>query len=306
MSFAETSMAEQGKQPYKYGGKELDMMNGLNIYDNLARLYDPAIGRTLTPDPLCENYYSISPYAWCGNNPVNAVDADGLATYFLYGDGRMLLAKADQTDEERKKPDIIYAAKTGEKNTTTVDWNKSVNVTDKSLLPQLAGMEKTSASAETSNSSDAFNVFKFAADNSNVEWSLSGFKDEGKTKFYINTQQSETYSETGESNGVFKAKDMLFNVHSHSKPNGTKGGSGYNYGGYDIKTGKAYLTGYYDDTDASMSNNLYNSTSKVMPLYVYHRYSQGLYKYTPWSSAERSWLNIKTGTRLKNIIYPNR
>ncbi len=30
-------------------------------------------------DPLCEKYYSISPYAWCGNNAVNRVDPDGRA-----------------------------------------------------------------------------------------------------------------------------------------------------------------------------------------------------------------------------------
>lgn|GEM_PF-4511089 len=28
-------------------------------------------------DPHAENNYSISPYAYCGNNPVNAIDADG-------------------------------------------------------------------------------------------------------------------------------------------------------------------------------------------------------------------------------------
>ena len=79
MPFAETSVSEQGTQPYKYNGKELDQMNGLNLYDNLARLYDPAIGRTLTPDPLCEKYYSVSPYSWCANNPIRFVDPTGLA-----------------------------------------------------------------------------------------------------------------------------------------------------------------------------------------------------------------------------------
>ena len=28
-------------------------------------------------DPLAEKYYSISPYAWCGGNPVKNVDPDG-------------------------------------------------------------------------------------------------------------------------------------------------------------------------------------------------------------------------------------
>ena len=31
----------------------------------------------LTPDPLGENYYDISPYAYCAGDPVNLVDPDG-------------------------------------------------------------------------------------------------------------------------------------------------------------------------------------------------------------------------------------
>ena len=28
-------------------------------------------------DPLAEKYYGVSPYAYCGNNPVRYVDPDG-------------------------------------------------------------------------------------------------------------------------------------------------------------------------------------------------------------------------------------
>ncbi len=53
-------------------------MHGLDEYDSEARWYYPAIMRTTTIDPLAEKYYSISPYAWCGNNPVMNVDPDGM------------------------------------------------------------------------------------------------------------------------------------------------------------------------------------------------------------------------------------
>jgi RHS repeat-associated protein len=65
------------KQPYKFGGKELDEMHGLNWYDFSARFYDPLRGGFPTMDPLCEKYYWISPYAYCLNNPVKYVDPDG-------------------------------------------------------------------------------------------------------------------------------------------------------------------------------------------------------------------------------------
>lgn len=66
-------------QAYKYNNKELIAQFGLNEYDSEARYYYPAIGRTTTMDPLAEDYYHISPYAWCGNNWVNVIDLSGEA-----------------------------------------------------------------------------------------------------------------------------------------------------------------------------------------------------------------------------------
>ena len=64
-------------QPYKYNGKELDRMHGLDTYDYGARQYDPVLGRWDRMDPLSEKYYDVSPYAYCENNPVRYNDPDG-------------------------------------------------------------------------------------------------------------------------------------------------------------------------------------------------------------------------------------
>ena len=40
-------------------------------------MYDFAVGRWLSPDPLAEKYYGISPYVFCGNNPLRYIDPDG-------------------------------------------------------------------------------------------------------------------------------------------------------------------------------------------------------------------------------------
>ena len=69
------------EQPYKYGGKEFVEMHGLDEYDSHARWYYPALARTTTMDPHSEDYYPISPYAWCGNNFVNATDPTGMDWY---------------------------------------------------------------------------------------------------------------------------------------------------------------------------------------------------------------------------------
>ena len=64
-------------QDRKYSGKPFDRRHGLDLYDYGARRYDPALARWTSPDPLCEYYYNISPYAFCHDNPVNYIDLDG-------------------------------------------------------------------------------------------------------------------------------------------------------------------------------------------------------------------------------------
>ena len=70
--------ADSNVQPYRYNGKELDKMHGLKWYDYGARMYDPVLLTWNSIDPLCEKYYSVSPYVYCMGNPVKFVDEHGL------------------------------------------------------------------------------------------------------------------------------------------------------------------------------------------------------------------------------------
>ncbi len=79
------TFASSNVQPYKYNGKELDTKNGLNWYDYGARHYDAALGRWLVVDPLAEKYYSISPYVYCNNNSIGAIDFEGKLIIFING-----------------------------------------------------------------------------------------------------------------------------------------------------------------------------------------------------------------------------
>ena len=68
---------ERERQPYMFGGKELVSMHGLNEYDFTGRWQYSIIPSFTSMDPLCEKYYSVSPYVYCLNNPLKYVDPDG-------------------------------------------------------------------------------------------------------------------------------------------------------------------------------------------------------------------------------------
>jgi RHS repeat-associated protein len=60
-----------------YTGKEAQTPDFSTGYTDFgARQYSPTLRRWMTPDPLSEKYYGISPYAFCNNNSVNYVDPD--------------------------------------------------------------------------------------------------------------------------------------------------------------------------------------------------------------------------------------
>ena len=77
-------------QQYKYNGKELDRVAGLNTYDYGARQYFSALPVWDRVDPECEKYYNISPYAYCANNPIILKDYKGEKSYML-GEHQYLL-----------------------------------------------------------------------------------------------------------------------------------------------------------------------------------------------------------------------
>lgn len=66
------------KNKYLYSGKEMqDGMLGGNMlgwYDFGARMYNPTLGRWFCQDPALQ---LMSPYGFCGNNPIAYVDDDG-------------------------------------------------------------------------------------------------------------------------------------------------------------------------------------------------------------------------------------
>jgi len=188
-----------GVQPYKYNGKELDRMHGLDLYDYGARHYDAALGRWLTIDPMAEKYYSISPYIYVANNPINIIDPDGKKlvylirakdgtvirlTYskgnFFYNDGRVYSASSKNYDTNA--------------NTLLNQYRKILDSGDKTLINQLQQLEKSENihyMEKVAKEGRGSNVRKYF----DGSWTLWDFSE--KAKFNFEKIEGIPYSEYG-------------------------------------------------------------------------------------------------------------
>lgn len=64
---------------FLYNGKELQSDLDLDWYDYGARMYDAAIGRWHSVDPLAEKFESWTPYKYGLDNPIRFIDMYGLS-----------------------------------------------------------------------------------------------------------------------------------------------------------------------------------------------------------------------------------
>lgn len=69
-----------GAYRYGFNGQENDneISGAGNQYDYGFRIYNPRLGRFLSVDPLTKGYPWYTPYQFAGNNPIEAIDLDGL------------------------------------------------------------------------------------------------------------------------------------------------------------------------------------------------------------------------------------
>lgn len=77
-----------GLHRYGFNGKENDRVSWSStqlVQDYGFRLYNPAIGKFLSVDPITAQYPELTPYQFASNTPIMAIDLDGLEGQFFYG-----------------------------------------------------------------------------------------------------------------------------------------------------------------------------------------------------------------------------
>ncbi len=98
-------------------GKELVMRNHLEYYDFGARMYDPRIGRWISPDPLSEKFKSYTSFKFNKLNPLNHIDPNGLAEYHFSENENDLKFKEFMAEAERERIRDTY------RNTGFMDYS---------------------------------------------------------------------------------------------------------------------------------------------------------------------------------------
>jgi hypothetical protein len=137
--------------------------------------------RWLSPDPLAEKYPEYSPYVFCVNNPIRIIDPDGMDIWEINKQGQINWI-------EESKTHVLYALDDKGKRT-----DNSITVNDRGILDQLTTDRNSQfnyAEVGKGGANDVFNVFKFAADNTNVEWVVHKYENDGE-KYTIGTMHHD-------------------------------------------------------------------------------------------------------------------
>ena len=260
-------------QNYKYNGKELNCMHGLDWYDYGARMYDAALGRWHVGDSSSEKYYEISPFVYCKNNPILRVDIDGKDDYVVNQNGFVYHYKATKYEDEG---DRVYYFN-GSNKPKQVNGEPIV-IMDNKLMPDMVRNQSReggiSTYGKTNSIRDATNLFKFAADNSIVEWKLDVYKDgdDGPTAIIVTDHREGTVE-----NGKYAKRKAGVNgrkiIDIHSHPSDESQGA--------------------SDADISSINSENNA--------VYLKRNQTLHDYTPKSSNVTT-IHINTAEDLQKYI----
>jgi RHS repeat-associated protein len=212
MPFGETFVEQRAitsyYTPYTFSAKERDTETGYSYFG--ARYYDADISIWLSVDPMADKYPYQSGYCYVGWRPIMVVDPNGEDEWEVTFTGRVKWVKESETHT------LYVLNRKGERT------GESLTLNDRSIFDQLVKGGKVSKAVGDEKTQDAMmKTFRFLADNTDVEWALHRFKEDGKNKFALGSNHSlpadlggGQTSPGAESMGHSSASVIAF-VHSH-------------------------------------------------------------------------------------------
>ena len=229
---------------FDFNTKKNDNESGCHYYDFG---YSDLMTGWLSVDPMANKYPSLSPYAYCGWNPIRLVDPNGEDVWEVDNNGYVKRTNGEGgINQQTVKFSNGTTKKFNGKNYHTI--MSDLSNTDEKGISRTMGNE---------NMQDAMaDVFLTMADNTNVEWRMDRYKD---NSYALGTwhKADKSPNSTSLSGGKFNDHDLIALIHSHPMLNienptsitSQKESMGYNdlvsYGDVYLKRISPYLKDVY-------------------------------------------------------------
>ncbi len=197
-------------------GKERYSETGFSYFG--ARYYDSDLMTGwLSVDPMADKYPNISPYAYCGWNPVRLVDPDGEDVWELNNEGRVVnritttevdaFHIVDDKGNRLAGKSIEFEYGTVESHRYISYFNEEKKAKDTYDVYQVRGDD------------NGTKLFEFMATHTNVEWSQAKTGEGGYNGLNFLTTAHDKGSEYGMSNlystQLFKGYTIRELIHNH-------------------------------------------------------------------------------------------
>ena len=263
-------------QKYKFEGKELDRTFGLDNYDIHARQYFAMAPMWDRIDKRSEDYYHLSPYAYCGGDPVNLGDYDGKAYYEInrekgylvkkhnYPESFHLVHGTDQSGQSQYR--MFNDKKMVERFAAHDDATRKEYGIYKKDISNIIGRDKP-FTYESNNGKEAKSFFEIMAKCTNKEWAIafSSKSAEGKIGniFVIGSQLNVGSTDYGLGSN-YSPSDIVWDMHSHQ---------GLSRANQDVSRGPS-------STDCQVFYNNWGNTSSQHKSFVYNTFYNEIYQYT--------------------------
>ena len=130
--------------------------------------------------------------------------------------------------------------------------------------------------SSTQDIDEAFKVYFFMTQNTNVEWAINGFRLDRANEYVIATMHNESSVTHITKMSQYSVYNQIFSIHNHNSIGGTKGGSWV-----DVDNIRIIHRNEFNSKDINRWF-VHNGQSTIFPKhYVYHNQSSVLYYYLP-------------------------
>ena len=235
-------------------GKERDSETGFSYFG--ARYYDSDIlTGWLSVDPMADKYPGLSPYAYCGWNPVRLVDPNGEDIWELDVYGH--ITKYERTTEFDKFVILNENGNTVEKifdYGTITDWRKP-SIRSK-------GIDYKSDIFRVNGDNNAKELFEFFADNTLVEWTHAKIGSEDSEKNIVGTIHQTSKTNIG---GYLRETNYTLREVNHNHP------AGFPPSDTDKTSAKSYIEKF-----PNIRLNVYTRKDKYIPYDANQHYKSSI------------------------------